>query len=67
MASATREERRQQQLTRRCAWCDTIEVDGTWRPERRDPAPPATHTICPGCFARSYPRREGARIDATTG
>jgi hypothetical protein len=43
MASTARGERRQQQLTRRCAWCDTIEVDGTWRLERRDPPPPAGH------------------------
>jgi len=45
-------DRRRTALTHRCAWCGDVRVGAAWQAERRSPPPPATHAMCPRCFAR---------------
>jgi hypothetical protein len=44
-------ERRFRPSARRCSRCLNIDTGREWRPERRDPAPPAIETICPDCIS----------------
>lgn len=42
-------ERREASLTRRCAWCGSVDTGAGWLPERRAAPTPATHGMCPAC------------------
>ena len=51
VAADSFEDRRQEPLTRRCAWCGFVAHGEQWGPERRDAARSATDTICVLCLA----------------
>lgn len=53
-------ERRAARLTRRCAWCGSVDTGDGWLPERRAEPTDATHGMCPTC-------QDGAMASQATG